>query len=131
MKSNLHNNQNSSLDLPVIHKLIEAYKIWHNYLPHFPKTSRYTLGTKIDVLFIQTTEHVFCACYLQGEQKLVQIERSITELDLSKFFLRISWEIKALDNKKYAVLSECLDEIGRMLGGWARQQKEKASLAFE
>ena len=119
------------MDLPVIHKLIETYKIWHNYLPHFPKASRYTLGSKIDTLFVQTAEHVFCACYLHGEQKLGHIEKSITELDLSKFFLRISWEIEALDNKKYAVLSEHLDEIGRMLGGWSRQQKEKTSLAFE
>jgi hypothetical protein len=118
------------MDLPLIHKLIEVYKIWHEYLPHFPKTSRYTLGSKIDTLLVQTAEHVFCACYLHGELKLEHIEKAITELDLSKFFLRISWEIKALDNKKYTILSENLDEVGRMLGGWARQQKEKAPLAF-
>jgi len=30
----------------------------------------------------------------------------------------ILWESKALDNKKYVLLSQKLDEIGKMLGGW-------------
>jgi len=42
---------------------------------------------------------------------------------LLKFFLRISWEIKAVDNKKYIALSERLDEIGKMLGGWIKTTK--------
>jgi len=44
---------------------------------------------------------------------------------LLKFFLRISWEIKAVDNKKYIALSERLDETGKMLGGWISQLKAK------
>ena len=35
--------------------------------------------------------------------------------------LQIAWEIKALDAKKYILLSGKLDEIGRMLGGWLKQ----------
>lgn len=31
------------------------------------------------------------------------------------------WETKSLDNKKYIALSEKIDEIGRMLGGWNGQ----------
>ena len=42
------------------------------------------------------------------------------KLDLLKFFLQISWEIKALDNKKYITLSEKLGEIGKMIGGWIK-----------
>ena len=33
----------------------------------------------------------------------------------------ILWETKSLDTKKYAALSERMDEIGRMLGGWQGQ----------
>ena len=109
----------------MIHKLIEAYKLWQENLPNFPKTSRYTLGSKIDQLFIEMTELVFTASYLLSEKKLICINKASAKLDLLKFFLRISWEIKALDNKKYAALSEKLDEIGKMLGGWIRQLKEK------
>ena len=49
------------------------------------------------------------------------VQKAIAKLDLIKFFLQITWEIKALDNKKYIILSEKLNEIGKMLGGWYRQ----------
>jgi len=35
--------------------------------------------------------------------------------------LLILWETKSLDNKKYLILSEKIDEMGRMLGGWSGQ----------
>lgn len=124
VQDNFH-NQNSNLDLPIIHKLIGGYKLWQEFLPNFPKTSRYSLGAKIDSLFIEMLELIFIACYTKRGQKLSHIENAIIKLDLLKFFLRISWEIKALDNKKYTVLSEQLDEIGRMIGGWAKQLREK------
>ena len=30
----------------------------------------------------------------------------------------ILWETKSIENKRYIALSEPLNEIGRMLGGW-------------
>lgn len=107
--------------LPILERLIAAYKLWHEFLPHLPKDARYTLSEKIDVLFIETTELIFVAGYLDKSQKLPYLQKAAGKLDLLKFFLQILWEIKALDNKKYIALSEQLDEIGRMLGGWLRQ----------
>ncbi|MEK7501044.1 MAG: four helix bundle protein [Patescibacteria group bacterium] len=79
------------------------------------------MGSKIDSLFIDTMELVFTASYLSKELKRPLVQKAGAKLDLLKLFLQISWEIKALDNKKYLALSEKLDEIGRMLGGWQRQ----------
>jgi len=62
---------------------------------------------------------------------LTYLLESSAKFDLLKFFLRISWEIKSLDNKKYVVLSERFDEIGKMLGGWIRQIKEKLPVQTE
>jgi hypothetical protein len=47
------------------------------------------------------------------------------KIDLAKFFLQILWEIGALDNKKYILLSEKLDSIGKMLGGWLKGLRNK------
>ncbi len=112
--------------IPIITHLTAAYKLWHSYLPNIPKDSRYTLGTKIDALFIETTEPIFIATYLSKEQKVPYLRKAAAQLDLVKFFLQILWEIQALDNKKYIALSEKLDEIGRMLGGWIRQLSHNA-----
>jgi len=124
MQNSLHSaKQNSSLDLPVIQKQIKAYKFWQEILANFPKTSKYSLGAKIDSAFLKAVELTFNASHLRGEQKYEQIFEAGVKLDLIKFFLRIAWEIKALDNKKYAAISEQLDEIGRMIGGWVKQIK--------
>ncbi|MBI2012907.1 MAG: four helix bundle protein [Candidatus Colwellbacteria bacterium] len=98
-----------------------VYKLWQEFLRHFPQTSRYTLGSKIDSLFLEITELLVTASYLHKDKKLPYIERAITKLDVLKFLLQVSWEIKSLDNKKYAILSEHLNEVGRMLGGWRGQ----------
>ena len=114
--------------MPVIQKLTAAYKLWHEFLPHFSKTSRYTLGEKIDALFLELTELAFLASYFYKIQKLPYVQKAVAKLDLLKFFLQISWEIKALDNKKFILLSEKINEIGKMLGGWLRQlNKENPS----
>ena len=120
----LNFSKNSSFKPPptqnpvIIHKLIALYKLWHEFLPHFAKTSRYTLGIKIDQLFVETTENIFIASRLAKDQKLPFLRKASLKLDMLKFFLQISWEIKSIDSKKYIILSEHLEEIGKMLGGW-------------
>ena len=98
-----------------------AYKLWDEFRDHFPKKYRYTLGEKIDVCFLETIELLFIASYLSKQEKLPYLKRASIKLDLLKFFLQITWEFGVLDNKKYITLSEHLNELGRMLGGWERQ----------
>ena len=94
-------------------------------MPHIPKTSRYTLGNKIDDLFLKTIEYALLASYLHRAEKLPLIKQAVVKLDLLKFFLQVAWEIQALDSKKYINLSKLLDEIGKMFGGWFKGIKSK------
>ena len=90
-------------------------------MPHLTRDARYTLGVKIDSSLIETIEAVFTASFLERSKKLPYLERATMKLDLAKFFLQIAWEIQALDNKKYTLISDQLNEVGKMLGGWLRQ----------
>jgi len=113
--------------LPIITRASQAYKLWHEIVQHLPKNSRYTLGGKIDVLFLEVIELIFIASSLAREKKLPYLQRAISKFDLLKFFLQISWEIKSLDNKKYLLISEPLSEVGKMLGGWYRNLLKETS----
>jgi len=106
--------------LPIIQKFVQTYKLWDEFKNHFPKKSRYTLGLKIDSLFIEIIELLFTASYLGKEQKLPYLQKAGGKLDLLKFFLQIAWELKTIDNNKYITLSKQLEEIGKMIGGWIR-----------
>jgi len=75
----------------------------------------------MNLLFIELAELIFTAGFSAKEDKAVIIKKASLKLDLLKFFIQIAWELKAIDNKKFAELSSPLIEIGRMLGGWQRQ----------
>lgn len=98
-----------------------TYKLWREIVPNLPKSARFTLGEKIDTCLLNTLEFLFSASYATLENRVSLVRTAGTKLDLAKFFLQITWETKALDNKKYIAVSEKLDEIGRMLGGWLKQ----------
>jgi len=102
----------------VLEKLKGAYKLWHEYHELVPKTQKYSLGKKIDNLFTETIEAVVTAGFLQKDDKIPWVRLAIRKLDTMKVLLAVLWETKSIDDKKYIVLSERLDESGRNLGGW-------------
>lgn len=107
--------------VPVVLKLKDTYCIWQDCLTHFPKANRFTIGSKIDTLFLEAIEYIFLASYTHTMEKQSLLNSGISKVDLIKLLLQLSWETKALDNKKYILLSEKFSEIGKMLGGWKRQ----------
>jgi hypothetical protein len=105
----------------VITKEKETYQSWLVLHRNFPKTERYGVGRKIDNLFLEVLELSFTASYLPPEQKIIFLSKTISRLDILKFFIQLAWENKLIPTEKYACLSSKLDEIGRMLGGWSGQ----------
>jgi len=114
--------------LPVLEALKNGYKIWHEYHQKLPKTQRYSLGNKIDKLFIEIIEMAACAGFVQPREKEIYLKVAIRKLDTLKIIILILYESGSLTDKKYLSLSEPLDEAGRMLGGWyGKNTKENSS----
>ena len=111
--------------LPITSHALTTYKLWHGYRNDFPKSLRYTIGEKIDSTFVSILESLFIAGYQNKNEKLPTIIFATKKTDLLKFFIRVSWELHALDDKKYIAISEKLEELGRMIGGWKRGLENK------
>lgn len=111
--------------IPVVLKLKDAYGLWQHYLTHFPKANRFTLGSKIDEVFLHAIEYCFLASYSAHAEKIILVSRCIARVDLLKLLLQLAWEMQAVDTNKYVHLSEYLAEVGRMLGGWRKQLQNK------
>lgn len=109
----------------VLTKTKEVYSLWFKALADFPKVYRYNLGGKIEDYFLTLLENIFITVYLSREKKQAQLALAILKLDNLKFFLQLAWENKCLSNNKYAELSEKINEIGRMLGGWKKGLETK------
>src|SRR3989344_8353632 len=107
--------------LPLLQKLKSAYLTWYEYYQKIPKSHRYSLGQKIDTIFIEIIESVALASFLRREEKHPYVRLAIRKLDTLKILLMVLWETKSFDNKKYIALSLKVNEIGKMLGGWNGQ----------
>lgn len=88
------------------------------YYRDLPKYHRYSLGRRIDDLFIISIEGVSQASFLPRGEKQPYIRLAIRKMDTLKILLMVLWETKSVSDKQYIALSEKTDEIGRMLGGW-------------
>lgn len=117
------NNFHNSTEIPIIQKTYELYKTFYGYLELFPKKDKYALGSKCEMYIISTLELLLGASSAPREGKLTLIKQASVKFDVLKIFLRMAKEFKLLDNKKYIELQKCLQEIGRMLGGWIRSFK--------
>jgi len=104
--------------LPLLERIKSAYLLWHEYHSTLPKTHRYSLGNRIDDLFIESIEATSAAAFLRRDEKISYVRLTTRKIDTLKLLLMILWESKSLDTKKYVALSEKMDEVGRMLGGW-------------
>jgi len=89
-----------------------------------PKTARFSLGKRIDNLFVDCLEIALRASYQPKNEKEEAINELNAKFDALKFFLKLLWEIKAIDASKLAALSNPLAEIGKMIGGWMKLYKK-------
>ena len=77
-------------DLPILTKLSESYKLWHDFLTVLPRLTRYTLGIKIDNLFTECLELSILAGYSARSEKLSAVQKLSVKIDLLKFFFKIT-----------------------------------------
>ncbi len=95
--------------------------MWHEYHEKIPKSQKYSLGNKIDNIFIEIVEMLSSAAFSAKNEKLPYIKIAIRKLDTLKVLLLVLWESRGLDDKKYAAISVHLHEIGKNIGGWHGQ----------
>lgn len=107
-------------DIPLLHKICEFYKLFHEFLKLFPKTEKYSLGQKIENLILEIIELSLKTAYLPKQEKLAPLKEIDSKTNLLKILIRLTNETKSLDNKKYLILQEKLQEIGKMIGGWIK-----------
>lgn len=106
--------------MPLVHRILDLYKLFHEHVKLFPKIEKYSLGRKIENLILYTLELSIKTVYLPKQEKLIYLKEIDAKINLLKMLIRLSNEIKVLDNKKYITLQENLQEIGKMIGGWIK-----------
>ncbi|MFA7252841.1 MAG: four helix bundle protein [Candidatus Paceibacterota bacterium] len=92
--------------------------IWITYFVHIPNIHKYSLGENTSKLFVEAIEMTVYAGFLSREEKLPYVKIAVRKVDTIKVFLQLIWEMNILIDKQYIAISEKLDTVGKMLGGW-------------
>jgi len=108
------------------------YTVWEEFCgwtfdrtAGIPKSQRFTFGQKLDEKTLAMLLHI-TRCIYADAGKIARLE----EMNFLLEELRVLWRLVqkrgwiSLQQLNFANLK--IDEAGRMIGGWLRQQKQKA-----
>lgn len=112
-------------DVPIIAKTYELYREIHALQRTIPKTDRHSLWVRVQNSALDVLEELLQVGYLSPENRANMLVKISAKVDILRVFLRLTFDVKAINNKKYLHLQEQLDEIGRMLGGWLKSSRSK------
>jgi hypothetical protein len=110
-------------DAPIIQKVYDFYRELYLAVEKMPKKDKYTLGEKTQKATLELLELLIAASYFSKSGKSSLLNKASIRLDLLKLIVRLSHAVNAIPMKKYLLLEEKLQEIGKMLGGWIRSFK--------
>ncbi len=89
----------------------------------YPKNWRITLGDRLDRVVLDMLVLGQQACMRHEKRALLQ-ELS-DDLESLRMLIRLSRDLGCLDLRRYEYAAKRMDEIGRQLGGWMKQQHRK------
>ena len=107
-------------EIPIIQKMYDFYREFYQSRSQMPKQDRHAIGQKIENKTLDLLADLIHASRTDRKSKPEYLEEAAVKLDALKLFLRLAEDVKAISTKKYLSLSEKLQEIGKMLGGWLR-----------
>jgi hypothetical protein len=112
----------NEIEIPILKKSYDLYKLFHEYRKVIPKQDRYTIWERSENAVLDMIECFLAAAYSKHANKQLLLEKGSSKLNLFRLLIRLMKDTKSLDIKKYLALQVLIDEIGRMLGGWIKSQ---------
>jgi len=84
-------------------------------LAKMPRDQKYLLGDRIETKMLEVLEHAIRASYRKDKRPhLVEADMA---LEIIRHLVRLAYGLRHLSPKADEVMSERVDEIGRMIGG--------------
>lgn len=88
------------------------------YVSRFPRDQKFVLGDRIEVKLLAVQEQCLRA-YFGSEKQAHLVEANLT-LEVVRHLARLAHSLRLFSTHTYGVVSERVDEVGRMIGGWLR-----------
>ena len=90
-------------------------------LEKFPRTQKFLLGDQIQNQAHEVLHRLIEATY--SRERGSALRAANVGLEKLRFDLRLAVDLHHLDIKRYEYAARSVDEVGRMIGGWLKQDK--------
>jgi len=111
---------------PVYARLVDVTGWTLDRTASLPKSQRFTFGERVDRLTLDCLEKILEAIYAPPDRKA----RPLREVNLNLEKLRVFWRLICdrhwISQQQLLFISQRLDEVGRMVGGWLKQVERKS-----
>lgn len=110
-------------ELPIFVKWMEFLEWLLPTTAKFPRKVRHTFAERIENLGLDVAENLTEARY--RSDKLALLHNINVKLEKLRVLLRLSHKLQYLPHNGYEHAARSINEVGRMLGGWIKEQEEK------
>ena len=111
-------------DLSVITKTYDLITWTIPKIQKFPRSFRFVLGDRLENHLLDLLELLIEAA--AERDKIERLRRCNTLVAKLRHIFRLAHDFELIGAKNFQIVSEKLYEIGRMVGGWRKQQHEAA-----
>ena len=96
-------------------------------LDKFPRVRRFTLGERIEDNLLTVLESLVEAAYSSATTKQQALKQANLKLETLRHLWRLSHELQAISLRRYEHGARLMDDLGRQIGGWLRNQRGRIS----
>lgn len=93
----------------------------------FPRSQKFLLGDRIQSTALDVLERLVEATYTRARGRPLQAAN--LGLEKLRILFRLAAELRMLDLRRYEFAARSLDEIGRMIGGWIKADRNTGEAA--
>ena len=86
----------------------------------FPRSQRFVVTKRLQDAALDFQEHILEANRLRGRTRLETLRQADADLDKVRLYLRLAVRWEWLSEGQYHHVSEMVQEVGSLLGGWLK-----------
>jgi hypothetical protein len=92
----------------------------------FPRSQKFLLGDRIQGTALDVLDRLIEATYTKARQ--THLQSANLGVEKLRHLFRIAVDLKFLDPDRFEFAARMLDEIGRLIGGWARRDRAEQAV---
>jgi len=109
--------------LVIYQKLYDVILYAIPILNRFPKSQRFVLAQQIQNALLDAAK-LIARANIERDKRKTLVELDIV-LDQARLLIRVAHDLNLLSHCHYGQMAMRLNEIGRLLGGWRKQQEAR------